>query len=108
MTRLSIALCIAALSTGTASLAEKTAPGATADDVRQLTELFEQVDLDHDRRLTKVEVSVFGRRHNLGVIVNNKGWAVLDANRNGTVTLPEFIDGMIVFRDQRLARKAAR
>lgn len=77
----------------------------TARDVSELTAIFRQIDLDRNGKLTKVEMSAFGQRHGLGVLVKDKGWKALDANRDNQVNLPEFINGMVAYRNESLAAK---
>lgn len=40
----------------------------TADDEKQLTAIFRQVDANHDSRISKVEMTSFGVAHRLGTI----------------------------------------
>lgn len=70
----------------------------TADDEKQLTAIFRQVDANHDGRISKVEMTSFGVTHRLGTIVRNEGWRDIDANHNGTLELREFIVGMVEAR----------
>lgn len=83
---------------------EKVVP--TQRDIRELSVIFRQVDADRNGRLTKVEMSAFGIAHGLGTLVKRKGWRDIDANRDGTLTLAEFIPGMVSARASMYAHQS--
>lgn len=83
-----------------AQASAQTAPAAvpTERDVKELSVIFDRVDADRNGKMTKTELSAFGSSHNLGSLVRPKGWRDMDANRNGTLTKGEFIQGMVSAR----------
>jgi Ca2+-binding EF-hand superfamily protein len=85
--------------------AAQTAPVPTEQDVRELSELFGQVDADRNGKLTKPEMSAFGIRHKIGVLVNNKTWGAMDRSGDGRLTRDEFINGMVADRAARRAKQ---
>jgi Ca2+-binding EF-hand superfamily protein len=87
--------------------AQTHSPIPTPEDERQLTAMFRMIDVDRNGRVTKVEMSSFGAKHNLGTIVRNDGWRDIDANRNGTFELREFIVGMVKARADGFGRRTA-
>lgn len=94
-----ILIAAVALAIGTQASAQ-TAPAAvpTERDVKELSAIFDRVDADRNGKMTKTELSAFGSSRNLGSLVRPKGWRDMDANGNGTLTKPEFIQGMVSAR----------
>lgn len=86
-------------------VAAQTAPVPTGRDVRELSEIFGQVDADRNGKLTKPEMSAFGVRHRIGVLVNNKTWGAMDKNGDGRLTRDEFVSGMVADRAARRAKQ---
>lgn len=87
------------------AVAQTAAAAGSEKDRRELGEIFRQIDLDRNGRVTKVEMAAFGQKHSLGVLVSNDGWRALDENRDGVVSEPEFTRQMIAWRDERIARQ---
>jgi Ca2+-binding EF-hand superfamily protein len=85
--------------------AAQTAPAPTERDVRELSEIFAQVDADRNGKLTKPEMSAFGIRHRIGVLVNNKTWGAMDRSGDGKLTRDEFVNGMVADRAARRAKQ---
>lgn len=100
---------IAALLVATAIAAPVAAqvPSAvpTAEDERQLTAIFQQIDTDRNGEVTRMEMRTFGASHRIGSIIRNDGWKDLDSNGNGTLSRREFIDGMVKHRAVMAARQ---
>lgn len=100
---------IAALLVAAALAAPVTAQGPsavpTAEDERQLTDIFRQIDTDGNGEMTRMEMRTFGAAHRIGSIIRNEGWKDLDANGNGTLSRREFIDGMVKHRAVMAARQ---
>lgn len=99
-----IMACAVAMSSS--AIAQVPSATPTAEDDRQLTIIFGQVDADRDGRITKPEMSAFGASHGLGVLVRDRGWKAMDANRNGTLDRMEFVRGMVEARAAKAAREA--
>lgn len=98
------AILAAAMMAGSAVNAQTTPKPAakpyvlTAQDRIVLNKMFDDVDLDRNGSITKVELSAFGIRHNLGAIVKNKEWRDRDANRDGRITRAELLEAAARYR----------
>lgn len=103
MIRIAALLVAATLSAPVAAQLPSAVP--TAEDERQLTEIFRQIDTDRNGQLSKIEMRTFGALHNIGSIVRNEGWNDLDTNRDGALSRREFIDGMVKHRVVMAARR---
>lgn len=92
-----------------APAAAQTAPasGGFVPSEGQLAELkamFAKVDADGNGRLSRLELTGFGVSKGLGVAVRQKVWLQMDANRDGGVSVDEFIANSVSFENRRLAR----
>ena len=78
--------------------ATKGAPTLTAEERQQLGSMYRAIDVNRNGRLSKTEMSAFGMKFGFSGIVADKGWSVLDQNRDGSLTQEEFSQGMARFR----------
>lgn len=77
-------------------------PALTAQEKQQLGSMFKAIDVDGSGRISKTEMSAFGLKFGFSGIVATKGWAILDQNRDGSLTQEEFARGMAQFRQMAL------
>jgi hypothetical protein len=104
MTRLTLAAGYAAaignatLGAAAPTIAQIPSTVPTAQDEKELSIIFGQIDANRNGRLTKVEMSAYGVRRGLGTLVRPEGWRHLDSNGDGTLTREEFIVGMVSAR----------
>lgn len=62
--------------------------------------MFKDADADGNGRITKPEMSAYGARHRMGVIVRDRVWNQMDTDRNGTVDRAEFHGERSGFQDE--------
>jgi len=102
-----LAVAMLSGSAATAQNAPKPAPGPyvlTTEDRTILNRMFDDVDINRDGDITKVELSAFGVRHGLGPIVKNKEWRDRDANRDGRITRAELFKAAARYQRDKNAR----
>jgi hypothetical protein len=99
-------ICMSGLLASSTAMAQIPSATPTAEDDRQLTIMFGQVDADRNERVTKTELSSFGATHGLGTIVLRQGWNDMDRDRDGKLTRQEFVNGMVAARAAKAARLA--
>lgn len=75
---------------------------------KELDDYFDEIDLNKDARLTKLELSAFATRRRLGVFVRPDVWKMMDADRSNSLSRKEFSEGMLSIRAKRLAAEAAK
>lgn len=82
----------------------RTAPGGyvfNPEDQKILGAMFLEVDADRNGRITKPEMSAYGARHRMGVIVRDRVWKQMDTDRNGTIDRAEFMESARAFRTKK-------
>lgn len=95
-----------AMLTPAASLAQKAAPApVSARNAADAAKMHEMIDTNHDGKVSRQEMQLFGIEHRLGVIVNNRTWNRSDADRNGSLSVTELTRHIA---DVRAAKQAAR
>lgn len=73
----------------------------TPEDHRILDAMFKDADADGNGRITKPEMSAYGARHRMGVIVRDRVWKQMDTDRNGTIDRAEFMESARAFRTKK-------
>lgn len=73
----------------------------TPEDEKILGGMFLEADADRNGRITKPEMSAYGARHRMGVIVREKVWKQMDTDRNGTIDRAEFMESARAFKTRK-------
>lgn len=75
----------------------------TTKERQDLAELFDKVDRNHDGRMTRQEMQIFGMQNRIGSLINRKTWKRADKDGNGWISQGEYVDYAL---DQRMRQKA--
>lgn len=102
------AILLTALMASTLPALSQSREPTPVDLEKEIDRYFAEIDLNKDRRLTKLEMSAFATRHRIGVFVRPEVWRKLDADRSGSLSRKEFADGMMEIRAKRMAAEASK